>query len=160
MRKKKKLLIYAHYYIPDVASTGQLLREMAEGMLDTFDITVICVVPSYEGKVSPEYKNHPFYEECINGIKVLRIRVPEFTKSSKISRIKNIAAYFFGARKATRFLNQQEHYDFVFTISQPPFIGGLLGAYGKKHLRNNNDSNPKLIYNIQDFNVYPPKSVA
>ena len=44
---KKKLLIYAHYYIPDTASTGQILRELAEGMLDKFDITVICVVPSY-----------------------------------------------------------------------------------------------------------------
>ena len=31
---KKKLLIYAHYYIPDTASTGQILRELAEGMLD------------------------------------------------------------------------------------------------------------------------------
>lgn len=44
---KKKLLIYAHYYIPDTASTGQILRELAEGMLNKFDITVICVVPSY-----------------------------------------------------------------------------------------------------------------
>ena len=39
---KKKLLIYAHFsYIPDTASTGQILREVAEGMLDNFDITVI-----------------------------------------------------------------------------------------------------------------------
>ena len=48
---KKKLLIYAHYYIPDTASTGQILRELAEGMLDKFDITVICVVPSYLGTI-------------------------------------------------------------------------------------------------------------
>jgi len=40
-------LIYAHYYVPDVASTGQILQELAEGLLDTFDVTVICVVPSY-----------------------------------------------------------------------------------------------------------------
>ena len=46
---KKNLLIYAHYYIPDTASTGQILRELAEGMLDKFNITVICVVPSYLG---------------------------------------------------------------------------------------------------------------
>lgn len=44
--EKKKLLIYAHYYIPDVAATGQILSELAEGMLKCFDITVICVVPS------------------------------------------------------------------------------------------------------------------
>ena len=50
---KKKLLIYAHYYIPDTASTGQILRELAEGMLDKFDITVICVVPSYLAPLIP-----------------------------------------------------------------------------------------------------------
>lgn len=51
MSNKKNLLIYAHYYIPDTASTGQILRELAEGMLDKFDITVICVVPSYLGTI-------------------------------------------------------------------------------------------------------------
>ena len=39
MSNKKNLLIYAHYYIPDTASTGQILRELAEGMLDKFNIT-------------------------------------------------------------------------------------------------------------------------
>ena len=27
---KKNLLIYAHYYVPDVASTGQIIKELAE----------------------------------------------------------------------------------------------------------------------------------
>ena len=53
---KKKLLIYAHYFYPDVASTGQILTELTEGMRDTFDITVICVVPSYSGTVEEKYK--------------------------------------------------------------------------------------------------------
>ena len=26
---KKNMLIYAHYYIPDVASTGQIIKELA-----------------------------------------------------------------------------------------------------------------------------------
>ena len=38
---KKNLLIYAHYYIPDPASTGQILRELAEGMLDKFNLSLI-----------------------------------------------------------------------------------------------------------------------
>mgnify|MGYP000233532251 CR=1 FL=1 len=56
MINKKNLLIYAHYYIPDTASTGQILRELAEGMLDKFNITVICVVPSYLGTIEDKYK--------------------------------------------------------------------------------------------------------
>lgn len=146
---KKKLLIYAHYYVPDVASTGQILRELAEGMLDTFDITVICVVPSYEGTIEEKYKTKKYYEEEINGVKVLRIRVPEFTKENKISRVKNILGYFFGAMMATFKVGKQ---DYVFSISQPPILGGLIGVWGKwmKHA--------KYIYNIQDFN--PEQTIA
>ena len=90
MSNKKNLLIYAHYYIPDTASTGQILRELAEGMLDKFNITVICVVPSYLGTIEDKYKTQKYYEEEINGVKVLRIRVPEFSKTNKKSRVKNI----------------------------------------------------------------------
>lgn len=141
--EKKKLLIYAHYYIPDTASTGQILRELAEGMLDKFDITVICVVPSYLGTVEDKYKAHMFYHENINGVDILRIRVPEFSKTNTMSRIKNILTYFFGAMIATFKVGKQ---DYVFSISQPPILGGILGVWGKwmKHA--------KYIYNIQDFN--------
>lgn len=140
---KKKLLIYAHYYIPDTASTGQILRELAEGMLDQFEITVICVVPSYLGTVEEKYKTQKYYEEEINGVKILRIRVPEFTKTDKKSRVNNILAYFFGAMGATFKVG---HQDYVFSISQPPILGGLLGVWGKWMKR------AKFIYNIQDFN--------
>lgn len=143
MSNKKNLLIYAHYYIPDTASTGQILRELAEGMLDKFDITVICVVPSYLGTIEDKYKTQKYYEEEINGVKVLRIRVPEFSKTNKKSRVKNIVSYFFGAMGATFKVGKM---DYVFSISQPPILGGLLGVWGKwvKHA--------KYIYNIQDFN--------
>ena len=131
---KKKLLIYAHYYIPDTASTGQILRELAEGMLDKFDITVICVVPSYLGTIEDKYKTQKYYEEEINGVKVLRIRVPEFSKTNKKSRVKNIVSYFFGAMGATFKVGKM---DYVFSISQPPILGGLLGVWGKwiKHAK-------------------------
>ena len=140
---KKKLLIYAHYYIPDTASTGQILRELAEGMLDKFDITVICVVPSYLGTIEDKYKTQKYYKEEINGVKVLRIRVPEFSKTNKKSRVKNILSYFLGAMGTTFMVGKV---DYVFSISQPPILGGLLGVWGKwmKHA--------KYIYNIQDFN--------
>ncbi|MDH2362484.1 glycosyltransferase family 4 protein [Priestia megaterium] len=146
---KEKLLIYAHYYIPDVASTGQILRELAEGMINEFDITIVCVVPSYTGKVADEYKKKMFYKEEINGVKVIRIRVPEFSKSNKISRIKNILAYFIGAMIATFKVGKT---DYVYSISQPPILGGLLGVWGKWMKR------AKYIYNIQDFN--PEQTMA
>ncbi|MBO7747813.1 glycosyltransferase family 4 protein [Paenibacillus sp. MWE-103] len=147
--KKSRLLIYAHYYYPDVASTGQILKELAEGMQQSFDITVICVIPSYTGVIENSYKQKVFYKENINGIQVIRIRVPEFTKKNKLSRIRNIIAYFLGALIATFKTGSM---DFVYSISQPPILGGLLGVWGKWMKR------AQYIYNIQDFN--PEQTVA
>lgn len=141
--RKKRILIFAHYYAPDTASTGQILKDLAEGMKEEFDVTVVCVVPSYNGKVRPEYRTRRYYSEELNGVKLMRVRVPEFTKSDKMSRVRNIIAYFFGALGASRKAGRQ---DYIFTISQPPVLGGLLGVMGKwqKH--------GKMIYCIQDFN--------
>lgn len=151
MKYKKRLLIYAHYYIPDTASTGQILKDLAEGLLDKFDITIICVVPSYLGTVEDRYKTQKYFKETIHGVKILRIRVPEFSKEDKASRVKNILVYFFGAMAATFKVGKQ---DYVFSISQPPILGGLIGVWGKwmKHA--------KYIYNIQDFNPEQIKAVG
>lgn len=140
---RKRLLVYAHYYHPDVASTGQILKELAEGMLDSFNITVICVVPSYTGAIAPEYKIKKYYKEEINGVRVIRVRVPEFSKTNKISRIKNILAYFLMSVFVTFKVGKQ---DYVYAISQPPVLGGCLGILGKWIKQ------AKYIYNIQDFN--------
>ena len=146
---KKKLLVYAHYFYPDVASTGQILAELTEGMIDTFDITVICVVPSYSGVIEEKYKTKRIYIEDYKGIKLVRVRVPEFTKSNKVSRIKNLLAYFFNSIIATLKIEKQ---DYIYTISQPPILGGVLGVFGKWI------KGGKLIYNIQDFN--PEQTIA
>ena len=99
---KKRILFFAHYYAPDTASTGQILQDQAEGMVDKFDVTVICVVPSYGGTIEEKYKTQKYYFEELNGVKIIRVRVPEFTKSDKMSRVKNILTYFFGALGASR----------------------------------------------------------
>ena len=148
---KKRLLIYAHYYAPDVASTGQILTELAEGLLDSMEVTVIAVVPSYSGVIEEKYKKYRFYRQDVRGVKVLRVRVPEFTKANKLSRAGNILSYYFRARKVTKKVGPQ---DYVLAISQPPILGGMLGLYGKKVL------NAKFIYNIQDFNPEQIKSVS
>ena len=145
--------MYAHYYIPDVASTGQVCADLAEGLSSSFDVTVICVVPSYSGKIEKKYKekNKLYYKEEINDVHVIRVSVPEFSKQSKISRIKNILAYFLKARKVTKRLGD---FDIIFSISQPPILGGMLGAFGKKK------KHAKFIYNIQDLNPEQIESIG
>lgn len=147
---KKNLLLYAHYF-GDFASTAQILQELTEGMLDAFNITVICVVLSYLGTIEDKYKTKKYYFEEWNGVKVIRVRAPEFDKTKGGSRVKNILSYFFGAMRATFKVGKM---DYVFSISQPPILGGLLGVWGKwvKHA--------KYIYNVQDFNPEQTMSVG
>lgn len=149
MIMRKRLLMYVHYYYPDVASTAQIYTDLSKGLSKFFDITIICTAPSYLGKVDNKYRQKRFYFEEYAGIKIIRVRVPEFSKTNKISRVKNIFAYFVNSMLATYKMGRQ---DFVFSSSQPPILGGMLGVWGKNHTKG------KLIYNIQDFN--PEQTMA
>jgi len=126
---KKKLLMYTNYFYPEVATTGQILTELAEGLSDTFDITVICEVPSYAQKLEDKYKTKRYYFEDYKGIKVVRVRVPEVNKQSKVSRVKYILSYFLNCIGATFKVGK---FDLVFTVTQPPVLGGILGTIGKR----------------------------
>ena len=145
----KKLLMYTNYFYPEVATTGQILTELAEGLSETFDVTVVCEVPSYAMPLEDKYKIHKYYFEEYKGMKVVRVRVPEVNKQSKISRVKYILSYFFNCIGATRKLGK---FDLVFTVTQPPVLGGILGTIGKKL------TGGKLMYQIMDFN--PEQTIA
>ncbi len=143
MTNKKNLLIIAHYYYPDVASTGQILKDIADNLKDEFNVSVLCTVPSYTGSIEDKYKDKDIYIEDIDNVKVYRVRVSEFDKKNKISRVKNILSYYFRAKKLIRNLDD---IDCILALSQPPVLGGMIGVYAKRKLK------CKLIYNIQDFN--------
>lgn len=146
---KKSLLMYTNYFYPEVATTGQILTELAEGLSSTFDITVICEIPSYAQEIEDKYKTKRFYVESYSGIKVIRVRVPQVNKQSKISRIKYILSYFLNCILATL---KAGKYDLVFTVTQPPILGGILGTIGKFI------TGGKLMYQIMDFN--PEQTIA
>ena len=146
---KKKLLMYTNYFYPEVATIGQILTELAEGLTDTFDVTVICEIPSYAQAIDEKYKTKRFYFEEYKGMKVIRVRVPEVNKQSKVSRVKYILSYFFDCIGATF---KAGKFDLVFTVTQPPILGGLLGVIGKMVTRG------KLMYQIMDFN--PEQTIA
>ncbi|MGN1317370.1 MAG: glycosyltransferase family 4 protein [Lachnospirales bacterium] len=146
---KKRVLMYVHYYYPDVASTAQIYTDLCRGLKDKFDITVICTVPSYTGNIDEKYIKKKYFFENDNGIKVIRVRVPNFSKTNKFSRVKNIFTYFVRSMFATL---KADKPDIVFTASQPPILGGVLGVWGKICTKG------KLVYNIQDFN--PEQTMA
>lgn len=145
---RKKLLLYANYYHPEVAALAQLYTDLCRGLRDEFDVTVICAVPCYAGSIPAEYASGSFFFEEYDGVKVIRVRVPAVNKRSKANRIRHILAYFFRAVWATF---KAPRADYVMAGSQPPILGGLLGVVGK-WIGIARGKRPKLIYNIQDYN--------
>lgn len=148
---KKKVLFVINYFYPEVASTAQLYTDLCESMTDDFDVTVICAVPCYSGKIDEKYKEKRLHFDEYKGIKIIRVRVFEFEKTNKLSRIKHILSYFVNSVFA---VFKAEKPDVVFTCSQPPILGGILGVAAKFLTRS------KLIYNIQDFNPEQTEAVG
>lgn len=149
---KKRILAYSIYYYPEIASTAQLYTELFEELSTEFDITVICAVPCYTGTVPEEYGAKGFYFEEHGGVRIVRVPVRPYSKSNKIDRVLNIIDFYKEARRATRSLCKETEFDLVFTYSQPPILGGMLGVFGSRTAK------APLIYGIQDFN--PEQTIA
>ncbi|MEC0666409.1 glycosyltransferase family 4 protein [Priestia flexa] len=146
---KKKIVFVINYFYPDYASTGQLLTELCLNLQKDFKITVIAAQPGYAGENSTTTKL--FEEDQLENIKIIRIRLPKVDKTSKLSRIRYIFYYFMLANIA---LLKEKGIDAIYTISQPPVLGGLIGTIGKFLKRS------KHIYNIQDFNPEQAAAVS
>ena len=148
MSVKKTLTLYCQYYYPEVASLAQLCTDLCEGLLRDFDITVVCSVPCYLGKIEEKYSGKKYYFEEHNGIKIVRVSVPPYDKQNKLSRVKNIIAYFFRSLFVSFKITKS---DYILTESQPPILGGLLGVMAK-WINRIRGKKAKLLYVIQDYN--------
>lgn len=149
MENKKKISFVINYFYPDLASTAQIMTELTSHIQDDFDITVIAAQPGYAGERKSVKKL--FEEDYLENMKVIRIKLPEVDKNSKFSRIKYILSYFVLANVA---LLKEKKTDIIYTISQPPILGGLIGSIGKFF------KGSKHVYNIHDFNPEQAAAVA
>ncbi|MGE6754757.1 glycosyltransferase family 4 protein [Rossellomorea sp. NPDC071047] len=147
INNRKKIVFVINYFYPDYASTGQLMTELCRNLQKDFDITVIAAQPGYAGEYTKKTK--VIEEDYLENIKIIRLSLPEVDKTSKLSRVKYIFSYFFLANIT---LVKEKNIDAIYTISQPPVLGGLIGTIGKFFKRS------KHIYNIQDFN--PEQAMA
>ncbi len=147
-KEKKNLTLYTNYYYPEMASLAMLCTDLCKGLADDYNITVICSIPCYTGIIEDKYLTKSYYFEEYDGVNVIRVKVPKFDKHNKISRVKNIMAYFLRSILATF---KAPKADVIITESQPPILGGLLGVAGKwmNALRGKKS---KMIYVIQDYN--------
>lgn len=82
--REKEYVLVTEYFIPDTASTGQLMTDLAVGLQQRgLDMTVYTSQPSYH---SGNNKKQP-YTEQYEGVQIKRIRAPQFRQSSVLRRI-------------------------------------------------------------------------
>ena len=141
MNKKnnKGLVILSQYFYPEVASTGQLLTELAEDLVKYgCKIKVYTGKPSYYGNIK-EYKKREIY----HGIEIYRLFNTTLTKNSKLGKILNSLSYFISI--IFKLLSSKDRYPLLI-VSNPPFLP-IAGFLFKKI------KNQKYVFLIHD--IYP-----
>ncbi|MFT3683438.1 MAG: glycosyltransferase [Phycisphaerales bacterium] len=117
-----RVVVLNQYYSPDVASSGQLMHELAATLAaDGADIEAVTTRPSY-GPPST-WKPAP-WSEVLDGVKVRRLWTTRFSKDSIPGRLVNIGTYM-GAM-FFRMLFSDSSAVYLYTTN-PPFLG-FIGA--------------------------------
>lgn len=143
LKKNKGLIILSQYFYPDLASTSQLLTELAEDLNEYgYHIKVYTVKPSYlKNKIETKK------EEIYKGIDIYRVAATRFNKNNIFCRLFNFFSYVFLV--FSKLLFRKDKYPLLI-VSNPPFLSiiGLLFRKIKKQ---------KYIYLIHD--IYPEIAV-
>lgn len=145
MNKKnnKGLVILSQYFYPEIASTGQLLTELAEDLVKYgCKIKVYTGKPSYYGNIK-EYEKREIY----HGIEIYRLFNTTLNKNSKLGKIVNSLSYFISI--IFKLLSSKDRYPLLI-VSNPPFLP-IAGFLFKKI------KNQKYVFLIHD--VYPDIAV-
>jgi glycosyltransferase involved in cell wall biosynthesis len=130
-QKPPHVVILNQYYAPDVASTGQLLHELATELAKLgFPVKVVTTRPSYG---PPEtWKPVEMHEER-DGVQVRRLWSTRFSKDNMLGRAVNIATFFFPL--TFRMLFGSKSNDVHLYTTNPPFLGsvGMFVSRVRKH---------------------------
>ncbi len=122
--KRMKVVILNQYYVPDVASTGHLLFELAESIAaQGADVSVLTCRPSYGPKET--WQDCP-REEYSNGVHVNRLRTTRYSKDSIVGRTINSVTFLLPLT-LLYVLPRKRGEVFLYTTN-PPFLG-FVGAF-------------------------------
>lgn len=139
VKGNKELIILSQYFYPEVASTGQLLTELAEDLtIYGYKIKVYTGKPSYYRNIK-KYKK----EETYQGINIYRLFNTNLNKNSKSGKILNSLTYFISVLFKLLFQKDRSP---LLIVSNPPFLS-IIGYFLRKIKKQ------KYVFLIHD--IYP-----
>ncbi len=142
MDNNSHIRILSQYFYPDVASTGQLLTELAIGMTQNgLIVDVITAKPTYAGKLdAPKREN-------FHGVNIRRVKATRMNKNSKKGQIFNSISFF--VMSFIHFFVSKKNSP-VLIVSNPPFLPFM--GYLIKTFRN-------TPYIVLVHDVFPEKAI-
>jgi glycosyltransferase involved in cell wall biosynthesis len=142
--ERMRVVILNQYYVPDVASTGYLLSELAAYLAGTgAEVSVITCQPSYG---PPEtWRACPRFA-IEQGIRVTRMWTTRFSKDSIVGRTCNSLTFL--VQLAIRLLFRRNRGEVFLYTTNPPYLG-MIGAFVRSFRRHSyavllHDSYPQL----------------
>lgn len=123
--------IINQYYVPDVASTGHLLHELATELArEGRDVHVLTCFPSYG---PPDTWQPCPRRENVAGVRVRRLRTTRFSKDNLLGRLVN-SVTFLVPLAVRQFVRRRPGAVQLYT-SNPPYLGiiGALVALIRRH---------------------------
>ena len=125
LKKIKYVCILTQYFYPDVASTGQILTELAEDLAKYgLNVEVITAQPSYE-----EFKKCPS-KEIYKGIYITRVWSTHFPKNNILGKIINMASFTLSSFFKV-FFSHHANNEIFLIVTNPPYLP-VLGLTFKK----------------------------
>jgi len=123
-----RVVILNQYYMPDVASTGHLLHELATQLAEMkFDVEVLTSRPSYG---PPETWIDCPMRETVDGVKIKRLWTTRFSKDNMLGRAVNYLS-FMGQLFLRVLVTSRKDTVYLYTTNPPflGFVGAIVSAF-------------------------------
>jgi len=146
------ILLLSTYFAPDIASTGQLMAQLAVELEALgHQVTVLTGMPHYgTGRIPPPYHGKLYMRENWNGIDVRRVYLyPAHQKSNLFQRWLNYTTFNLLSAWVGAF-GDLPRCDVILT-SSPPLTNGLVASWLSRWKR------VPFVYGVQD--VYPDVAI-
>ena len=118
---RTRVVILNQYYVPDVASTGHLLHELAVELVELgFEVEVLTGRPSYG---PPETWQECPLKEVVDGVKIRRLKVARFDKNFLPGRAFNYLTFVIPMILSV-LLKSRRDTVYLYTTN-PPFLGAI-----------------------------------
>jgi glycosyltransferase involved in cell wall biosynthesis len=126
----KKVLVLSQFYHPDIAATGQVMRELCEDIALDEDkkVTVITGQPYTRKGNTKKSKSY----EVLNNVEVYRINYLRLNKENILGRLVGFFSFTISALMKLLIVRQ---YDTILIVSNPPvlpFLGYMIKIFTKK----------------------------